>query len=77
MLTFKEMANPVFGWRLERLRDIRALSRHERYWEVSLLRLHDGKAVEYNHPDLQSAWEGAVRAAENHDVLNRAYLRTE
>jgi hypothetical protein len=70
MLRFQEIANPVTGWKLERIRNV---ARHPRssFWEIAL-RSEDGCLIETQDRDFELAWFSAVRAAENRDSARAA-----
>jgi hypothetical protein len=66
MLTYKEMAEPAPGWRLDRIRRLRG------FWEVALMCKLDGTILDYSDSDLERAFTGAVRAAEGLDARRAA-----
>ena len=67
MLTYKEMAEPARGWRLEQVRNVAQYS-GRRYWEVVLFRSESRTSLSYSDADLERAWQGAIRAAENYEL---------
>lgn len=77
MITYKEMAEPAKGWRLERVRNVRAYGGGA-YWEVVLRHKYDGTTIEYSDNDLEKAFTFAVRAAENYNARGEEHrLRRE
>ena len=65
MITYKELAEPADGWRLERVRNVRAYSGGS-YYEVAVVNV-DGTIIEYSDGDLEAAFTSAKRAAENYN----------
>ena len=66
MITFKEMAEPAAGWRLDRVRRLRG------FWEVALQCRSTGTILDYADADLERAFTGAVRGAENYSAQRAA-----
>lgn len=62
MLTYKEIAEPTAGWRLERV------ARRRNFWEVALQCNRDGTILDYSDYDFERAFTGAVRCAEGYDA---------
>lgn len=65
MITFKEMAEPVEGWCLEQVRNVRAHGGggSRRYYEVFLFHPESRTTLSYSDAVLERAWQGAVSAA--------------